>query len=66
MRYPVLLIQSDEGFSVSCPLLPGCYSQGDTEQEALENIRSAIAEYLDVSNEVVPPAWSLHEVDVAV
>jgi len=64
MAYPVLLIRSEEGFSVSCPILPGCYSQGETEEEALENIRIAIVEYLDVANE--PPVdWSLREVEVA-
>jgi predicted RNase H-like HicB family nuclease len=46
MRYKVLLKQSKEGFSVSCPGLPGCWSQGSTETEALENIGSAIREYL--------------------
>jgi predicted RNase H-like HicB family nuclease len=64
MRYPVLLIRSEEGFSVSCPLLSGCWSQGETEEEALENIHIAIAEYLD--GECEPPAdWSVREVDVA-
>ncbi len=47
MTYRVVLQRSDEGYSVSCPGLPGCWSQGATEQEALENIRSAIQEYLD-------------------
>jgi predicted RNase H-like HicB family nuclease len=42
----VALQRTDEGFSVSCPGLPGCWSQGATEQEALENIRVAIQEYL--------------------
>jgi predicted RNase H-like HicB family nuclease len=65
MRYPVLLIQSEEGFSVSCPLLPGCYSQGDTEAEALDNIRIAIVEYLDETNEL-PEDWYMREVEVAV
>ena len=51
MRYRVVLQQSEEGFSVSCPGLPGCWSQGATEQEALENIREAIREYLSVVNE---------------
>ena len=46
MRYKVALQKSDEGFSVSCPGLPGCWSQGSTEQEALENIQDAIREYL--------------------
>ena len=46
MKYRVVLHQSEEGFSVSCPGLPGCWSQGATEAEALENVRSAIEEYL--------------------
>ena len=46
MRYRVELYPSDEGFAVSCPRLPGCWSQGATEDEALENIRVAIQEYL--------------------
>jgi predicted RNase H-like HicB family nuclease len=45
MRYKVVLKQTDEGFSVHCPGLPGCWSQGVTEAEAIENIRDAIAEY---------------------
>lgn len=46
MIYPVVLEQTDEGFSVSCPGLPGCWSQGDTEDEALENVKDAIREYM--------------------
>ena len=46
MKYKVVLQESDEGFSVSCPGLPGCWSQGETEEQALDNIRSAIEEYL--------------------
>jgi len=38
MRYKVELIKSDEGYAVGCPDLPGCWSQGNTEEEALENI----------------------------
>jgi len=48
MVYRVVLIESDEGFAVCCPALPGCWSQGDTEAEALEMITDAIAELLDV------------------
>jgi predicted RNase H-like HicB family nuclease len=48
MRYTVLLEESDEGFAVSVPGLPGCHSQGATEAEALANIADAIREYLDV------------------
>jgi len=47
-RYVVSLKHTDEGYSVWVPGLPGCASQGDTEQEALENIADAIREYLDV------------------
>ncbi len=47
MKFKVQLIQSDEGFSVSCPSLPGCHSQGKTEQEAIENIREAIILWLE-------------------
>ena len=47
MEYRVVLIESDEGFAVSCPALRGCHSQGDTREEALANIRDAIREWLD-------------------
>lgn len=46
MTYKVVLQSSEEGYSVQCPELPGCWSQGATEEEALENIRVAIEEYL--------------------
>ena len=52
MRYKVALKHSDEGFSVSVPGLPGCWSQGDTEPEALANIREAIREYLEAAAEL--------------
>ena len=46
MKYKIELIKSEEGFAVSCPELPGCWSQGATEEEAIQNIKSAISEYL--------------------
>ncbi len=46
MKYQVVLEESEEGFAVSVPGLPGCHSQGATEQEALENIGDAVREYL--------------------
>jgi predicted RNase H-like HicB family nuclease len=52
MKYKVILEESDEGFAVSVPGLPGCHSQGATEQEALENIADAIREYLEVVAEL--------------
>ena len=48
MSYHVTLIKSVEGYAVFCPGLPGCCSQGETEEEALQNIRVAIQEYLGV------------------
>ena len=53
MNYKVVIQKSEEGYSVSCPGLPGCWSQGDTEEEALANIRDAIQEYLAVVNDLV-------------
>jgi predicted RNase H-like HicB family nuclease len=46
MKYLIVLKKTEEGYSVFCPGLPGCWSQGDTEIEALENIQDAIKEYL--------------------
>jgi predicted RNase H-like HicB family nuclease len=52
MQYAVTLVQSEEGFAVWCEDLPGCASQGSTREEALENIRIAISEYLEAIREV--------------
>jgi len=52
MQYRVILEPSDEGFSASVPGLPGCHSQGVTEQETLENIAEAIREYQEVAGEL--------------
>jgi predicted RNase H-like HicB family nuclease len=65
MIYKVVLRQSEEGFSVSVPGLPGCWSQGTTEQEALESVRDAIQEYLFVVAEQVR-GGEVREVEVAV
>jgi predicted RNase H-like HicB family nuclease len=63
MKYPVALTQSEEGYSVCCPGLPGCWSQGATEEEALANIRDAIHEYLEVARQLASGA-QIREVDV--
>ena len=53
MRYQVKLTKSEEGVAVSCPgLPPGCWSQGATEEEDLENIQDAIVDYLSVVDEL--------------
>jgi predicted RNase H-like HicB family nuclease len=54
--YRVVLRHSEEGYSVSCPGLPGCWSQGATEEEALENIRIAIREYAEAAEELAKDA----------
>ena len=46
MRYDIRMIRDSDGYSVSCPMLPGCFSQGDTFEEALANIQIAIREWL--------------------
>jgi predicted RNase H-like HicB family nuclease len=50
--YRVALRHSEEGYSVSCPGLPGCWSQGTTEEEALANIQIAIREYVEAAEEL--------------
>jgi predicted RNase H-like HicB family nuclease len=65
MNYKVVVHESEEGFSVSCPGLPGCWSQGSTEAEALENIQDAIREYLAAIDDLVS-GQDVREVRVAV
>lgn len=64
MKYKIALRQSEEGYSASVPGLPGCWSQGATEQEALENIQDAIHEYLAARDELLTGAI-VREVEVA-
>jgi len=64
MKYKIGLRKTDEGFSAWVPGLPGCWSQGATESEAVANIRDAISEYLSVRNELLKGAL-VREVDVA-
>jgi len=47
MKYKIRLEKTDEGYAVWCPGLPGCWSQGETEHEAIENIKDAIKTYLE-------------------
>lgn len=46
MQYTVVIHKSKYGYDVSCPALPGCHSQGDSQGEALVNIKDAITVYL--------------------
>ena len=63
-RYPVVLEQSEEGYAAHCPALPGCWSQWQSEKEALENIRIAISEYLSAIIERLSPS-EIREVEVS-
>jgi predicted RNase H-like HicB family nuclease len=65
MKYQVVLSESDEGFAVSCPGLPGCWSEGATEAEALQNIADAIRDNLEVAAELARESKSIvREVDI--
>ncbi len=52
MQYRVALRRTDEGYSVSVPGLPGCWSQGRTQEEAIANIKEAIREYLAAAEDL--------------
>ena len=56
MKYKIAVQETEDGFSVSVPGLPGCWSQGATEQEALDNIQDAIREYLAARDELLKGA----------
>jgi predicted RNase H-like HicB family nuclease len=65
MHYKIALHRTDEGISVSVPALPGCWSEGDTEEEALANIQEAIREYLAALEDPFKDA-EVREVEVKV
>lgn len=65
MKFKISLFPSEEGFAVCVPSLPGCWSQGATEEEALANIASAIHEYLEAEIEPAEGA-QVREIEVVV
>jgi predicted RNase H-like HicB family nuclease len=65
MRVKIVLYPSEEGYAVSAPSLPGCWSQGATREEAVTNIADAIREYLGVPVEQLEGA-EVEEIEVAV
>ena len=65
MVYKVVLEKTEEGYSVSVPGLPGCWSQGETEVEAIANARVAIEEYLEARDEMLRGA-DVREVEVRI
>jgi predicted RNase H-like HicB family nuclease len=70
VKYRVTIQQDDDGvFVVEVPTLPGCLSQGRTRTEAIENIKEAIAVYLEslkAHSEPIPPPISEEIVEVAI
>jgi len=64
LRYKIALLKTDEGYGVSVPGLPGCLSQGRTEEEALQNIQGAIQEHLAVRDDLLEGAV-VREVEIA-
>ena len=65
MRYKIALHHDDEGYSVSVPGLPGCWSEGETEAEAIVNIEDAIREYLAARDDLLRES-ELREIDITV
>lgn len=57
MKYPVVLIETEEGFAAGCTSIPGCWTQGSTRAEAMDNIRDAIREVLEVRQELLADQW---------
>lgn len=64
MKYKIALHHSEEGYSVSVPGLPGYWSQGDSEEEALQNIQAAIQEYLAARDDLLKSV-TVREIEVA-
>jgi len=65
LKYKIVLKKSEEGYSVSCPGLSGCWSQGKTEEEAINDILSAIQEYLAAIDDSIKGA-DVREVEVTI
>ena len=64
MKYLTIIHKSEYGYDVHVPALPGCHSQGETEAEALENIKDAIFTYLEMEQEDLKDS-EIREVEVA-
>jgi predicted RNase H-like HicB family nuclease len=66
MKFIITMYRDEDGvFIAECPSIPGCVSQGKTEQEAEDNIRDAIKECLEVRAEKgMPLTVTTHQVEV--
>ena len=67
MKWQVVLQRDEEtgDWAAWCPQLPGCASAGQSREEALKNIREAIALYLEIDDDAVPPGAEVHQVHAA-
>jgi len=67
VRFNVLLETAEEGgYTVFVPSLPGCISEGDTKEEALNNIKEAIELYLESKEEDIPQSKNIELAEVIV
>ena len=64
MKYKIALVKSDEGYSVSVPGLPGCWSQGETEEEALSGLKEALELHFEPPQATRPPLLRTIEMEV--
>ena len=65
MEFLIKIHESEYGFNISCPTLKGCHSQGETKEEAIENIKDAIHNYLEVLSEI-NKGEKLEKIEVAI
>ena len=67
MRFKIVLEEADEGgYTVTVPALPGCISEGDTEEDAIKNIQEAIQLYLETDEDELPVGENIHIIEVTV
>jgi len=66
VKYTVVIKQTDEGFSAWVPGLPGCWSEGNTEQEAVDNVAEAIGDYLSVAAELASQETGTHSREIEI
>ncbi|MHA1682360.1 MAG: type II toxin-antitoxin system HicB family antitoxin [Promethearchaeota archaeon] len=67
MKFKIVLEECEEGgYSATVPALPGCISEGDTKEEALENIKEAIELYIEPEDDENPTGEHIHITEVIV
>lgn len=65
MKYLTVIHKSKYGYDVHVPALPGCHSQGETEQEALKNVQDAIVTYLEMERKELKDSYT-REIEVSI